>query len=96
MSAHPFGPQPTPPADRLRLFEAAIGEYAKARVDISEYGGHLAMHTGPVVGPDRDRLTELALAQHLAGERLKALAMTLVTEGLLDRCIDVLEAQADG
>jgi len=87
MSAHPFGTQMNGDVERLNLFAVAVSFYVDARNDVLAY---------EAVASDLDRddpyLLALEVMKAHAAEVVKAHAMTLSGNGVIDRCIAALKA----
>lgn len=77
--------------DQLRRFEAAVEAYSKARSELISIGAAIAQsEKGPTLS-QRRRLKELSKEHFMAGEELKAIAMTLMGNGLLACCGVILD-----
>lgn len=83
-------------AERLMAFKRAVSDYSAARSELSGLGTVVAMQLGPPTRDQRDRLHALGAQHYMAGETLKALAMTLMADDTFDKCAQLLEQSAGG
>ena len=82
-------------AEQLRAFDEVVQTYADARRKSSDIGAEIARSAQPPADDMRQRLADAGQELFIAGETLKAYAMTLRANDLLARSAALLDAAAD-
>ena len=82
--------------ERLTAFAAKVRLYARVRRDQQQLGQHIADQAGHVCDEDRDELIDLAGQEFLYREEIVADALILSGNGVLDRCIDLVDLETRG
>tara|TARA_R110002111_G_C5873060_1_gene361689 strand:- start:225 stop:524 length:300 start_codon:yes stop_codon:yes gene_type:complete len=83
-------------AAQLTRFKEAVDRYAKVRSDYAGLCAVIAMQIGAPEPFQRERLVQLSKEHFDAGEQVKALAMTLCSDNILNRCIAVIDDGVGG
>ena len=84
--SYPFGASPSfddkTIAEQLRAFDAAVADFARARVNADTVGKRIAAGPLPAEEDERQRLADAGQELFIAGETLKAQAMILAAHGV--------------
>ncbi|MEH6737466.1 MAG: hypothetical protein V7695_02835 [Sulfitobacter sp.] len=96
MSTHPHGSKADLDAKQLVEFKSAVEAYSLARQLTMTYEASKDDHPEAFTIVDQAELTQRHVAQFMALQRMQAQALVLQGSGILQRCINALEAQSDG
>lgn len=85
-----------PGYQQLLQFEGAVVRFSALRSEMVGLGTVIAMQPGEPSEDQRKRLQTVGAEHFMAGETVKALAMTLLANGLLSRCSVLIRTHGEG
>lgn len=96
MSVHAVGPEAKDQIAQLAEFAETVDAYSLARQQVMTYETSKNDHPEAFTIVDQEVLTQRHVAQFMALQKMQAQALILHGGGVLQRCINALEAQLDG